>query len=78
MNVSASTSWRSPRPAGTVPAWTALPTPSKPLPRRLGEAFGEYVERYPAHLEPGFARLLAEVKTLLDPEHLMNPGRWNL
>ena len=39
---------------------------------------GWAVERYRAHLDPGFARLLNEVKTLLDPDHLMNPGRWNL
>jgi glycolate oxidase len=39
---------------------------------------GWAVERYRAHLDPGFARLLGEVKTLLDPDGLMNPGRWNL
>lgn len=36
------------------------------------------VERYRDHLDPGFVRLLAEVKHLLDPDDIMNPGRWSI
>jgi glycolate oxidase len=39
---------------------------------------GWAVDRYRAHLDPGFARLLGEVKQLLDPDGTMNPGRWQL
>jgi glycolate oxidase len=39
---------------------------------------GWAVDRYRAHLDPGFARLLGEVKHLLDPDGIMNPGRWQL
>lgn len=36
------------------------------------------VERYRDHLDPGFVRLLGEVKHLLDPDDIMNPGRWSI
>ena len=36
------------------------------------------VERYREHLDPGFCRLVREVRGLLDPDGIMNPGRWNL
>jgi glycolate oxidase len=39
---------------------------------------GWAVERYRSRLDPGFARLVREVKTLLDPDGIMNPGRWNV
>jgi FAD/FMN-containing dehydrogenase len=39
---------------------------------------GWAVDRYRAHLDPGFTRLLGEVKQLLDPTGIMNPGRWDL
>lgn len=39
---------------------------------------GWAVERYRPRLDPGFVRLMNEVRQSLDPEHLMNPGRWAL
>jgi FAD/FMN-containing dehydrogenase len=39
---------------------------------------GWAVDRYRAHLDAGFARLLGEVKHLLDPDGIMNPGRWTI
>lgn len=39
---------------------------------------GWAVERYRARMDPGFVRLVTEVKGLLDPDHIMNPGRWEL
>jgi FAD/FMN-containing dehydrogenase len=39
---------------------------------------GWAVERYRSHLDPGFVRLMGEVRKVLDPDHLMNPGRWEL
>ena len=39
---------------------------------------GWAVERYRSRLDPGFQRLLREVKQLLDPTGIMNPGRWGL
>ncbi len=36
------------------------------------------VSRYRDHLDPGFARLLKEAQMLLDPQSIMNPGRWAL
>jgi glycolate oxidase len=36
------------------------------------------IDRYRAHLDPGFARLVREVRGLLDPDRIMNPGRWEL
>lgn len=39
---------------------------------------GWAVERYRSKLDPGYVRLLKEVRALLDPDHLMNPGRWEL
>jgi FAD/FMN-containing dehydrogenase len=39
---------------------------------------GWAVERYKEHLDPGFVRLLGEVKKILDPDGLMSPGRWAL
>jgi FAD/FMN-containing dehydrogenase len=39
---------------------------------------GWAVERYRSRLDPGFARLLTETRDLLDPGHIMNPGRWAL
>jgi glycolate oxidase len=50
----------------------------------LAEGFVMYktpawaVERYRDRLDPGFRRLLAEVRRVLDPAGIMNPGRWNL
>jgi hypothetical protein len=50
----------------------------------LAEGFVMYktpawaVLRYEEHLDAGFARLLREVRGLLDPSHIMNPGRWEL
>jgi hypothetical protein len=35
-------------------------------------------QRYRERLDPGFLRLLTEVKGLLDPSGIMNPGRWNI
>ncbi len=34
------------------------------------------VARYAERLDPGFARLAREVKTLLDPDGILNPGKW--
>ncbi len=39
---------------------------------------GWAVARYQSKLDPGFKRLLGEVKGLLDPGGGMNPGRWGL
>ncbi|MFC1642418.1 FAD-binding oxidoreductase [Myxococcota bacterium] len=39
---------------------------------------GWAVERYRSVMDPGFARLLKEVRHLLDPHHLLNPGRWEV
>ena len=39
---------------------------------------GWAVERYAGRLDPGFVRLLNQVRRLLDPDHLMNPGRWEV
>jgi FAD/FMN-containing dehydrogenase len=39
---------------------------------------GWAVERYRSRLDPGFSRLMNEVRQNLDPNHLMNPGRWEL
>jgi FAD/FMN-containing dehydrogenase len=39
---------------------------------------GWAVDRYRAHLDPGFVRLIGEVKQLLDPGALLNPARWSL
>lgn len=36
------------------------------------------IERYRAQLDPGFARLVREVRDVLDPERIMNPGHWDL
>lgn len=36
------------------------------------------VDKYAARLDPGFTRLLREVKALMDPDGLMNPGRWRI
>ncbi len=39
---------------------------------------GWAVERYHDNFDPGFVRLLGEVKKLLDPKQIMNPGRWSV
>jgi glycolate oxidase len=39
---------------------------------------GWAVARYRERLDPGFVRLLGEVKRLLDPDGILNPGRWDL
>ncbi len=39
---------------------------------------GWAVERYREHLDPGFVRLMNEVRSVLDPKGIMNPGRWKL
>ena len=39
---------------------------------------GWAVERYAPRLDPGFIRLVGEVRDALDPHRLMNPGRWDL
>jgi FAD/FMN-containing dehydrogenase len=50
----------------------------------LGEGFVLYktpgwaVARYRPRLDPGFVRLMGEVRRVLDPDHLMNPGRWEV
>ena len=36
------------------------------------------VDRYRAHLDPGFTRLVREVRGVLDPDRIMNPGRWEI
>jgi FAD/FMN-containing dehydrogenase len=36
------------------------------------------VERYRPKLDPGYVRLLKELRGLLDPHHVMNPGHWEL
>jgi FAD/FMN-containing dehydrogenase len=36
------------------------------------------VARYREHLDPGFVRLLNEVRERLDPGRLLNPGRWDV
>ena len=36
------------------------------------------VERYRERLDDGFARLVREVRGLMDPDRIMNPGRWEL
>ncbi len=36
------------------------------------------VKHFKQYLDPGFARLLGEVRDLLDPDRIMNPGRWKL
>jgi FAD/FMN-containing dehydrogenase len=36
------------------------------------------IERYRPHLDPGFARLMREVREVLDPDQIMNPGRWQI
>jgi FAD/FMN-containing dehydrogenase len=37
---------------------------------------GWAVARYAERLDPGFLRLTREVKQVLDPDGIMNPGRW--
>jgi FAD/FMN-containing dehydrogenase len=37
---------------------------------------GWAVERYRSRLDPGFSRLMREVRELMDPGGIMNPGRW--
>jgi FAD/FMN-containing dehydrogenase len=39
---------------------------------------GWAVEHYRPKLDPGYVRMLKELRALLDPGHLMNPGRWEL
>jgi glycolate oxidase len=39
---------------------------------------GWAVERYRQRLDPGFVRLMREVRSILDPDHLLNPGRWEV
>ena len=39
---------------------------------------GWAVERYRDRLDPGFSRLVGEVQRVLDPDGIMNPGRWAL
>lgn len=39
---------------------------------------GWAIERYRPHLDPGFARLVREVRDVLDPDRIMNPGRWEI
>ena len=39
---------------------------------------GWAVHRYADRLDPGFVRLLGEVKAMLDPTGIMNPGRWSV
>jgi FAD/FMN-containing dehydrogenase len=36
------------------------------------------VERYRTRLDPGYGRLMGEIKALLDPNHILNAGRWPL
>jgi FAD/FMN-containing dehydrogenase len=36
------------------------------------------VEHYRPRLDPGYVRLMTELRALLDPDHVMNPGRWEL
>jgi hypothetical protein len=36
------------------------------------------VSRYRNRLDPGFLRLMAEVKRVLDPRGILNPGRWEV
>lgn len=50
----------------------------------LNEGFVMYktpawaLERYRGRLDPGFARLVAEIHQLLDPNRIMNPGHWEI
>ncbi|RMH43181.1 MAG: FAD-binding oxidoreductase [Deltaproteobacteria bacterium] len=39
---------------------------------------GWAVGRYRQRLDPGFARLLREVRNVLDPHGILNPGRWSV
>jgi len=39
---------------------------------------GWALERYRDRFDPGFVRLVGEVRKLLDPNGIMNPGRWNV
>ncbi|HEY3357924.1 MAG TPA: FAD-binding oxidoreductase [Polyangia bacterium] len=39
---------------------------------------GWAVDVLKTHLDPGFQRLVREVKRLLDPDGIMNPGRWEV
>ena len=36
------------------------------------------IERYRPHLDPGFVRLVREVRDVVDPDRIMNPGRWEI
>jgi len=36
------------------------------------------IDRYRPHFDPGFARLVREMHDVLDPDRIMNPGRWEL
>lgn len=36
------------------------------------------IDRYRPHLDPGFVRLVREVRDVLDPDRIMNPGRWDV
>jgi glycolate oxidase len=50
----------------------------------LSEGFVMYktpgwaVSRWRERLDPGFVRMLREVRQVLDPDHLLNPGRWEV
>lgn len=39
---------------------------------------GWAVQRYAPRLDPGFVRLVREIRALVDPRGIMNPGRWEL
>lgn len=36
------------------------------------------VRRYESRLDPGFREVLRRVKDMMDPHHILNPGRWML
>jgi FAD/FMN-containing dehydrogenase len=36
------------------------------------------VDRYRAQLDPGFVRLMRDVRHMIDPSGIMNPGRWSV
>jgi glycolate oxidase len=39
---------------------------------------GWALARYESRFDPGFLRLLREVRSVLDPSGIMNPGRWDI
>ena len=39
---------------------------------------GWAVARYQPRLDAGYARLMRETRSLMDPDGIMNPGRWDI